>query len=104
MPIYSSNFTFSNSSSFDVWMTGVNALTGNWLGVLILVVVWVSILVTLKYNPWTRLSDAFAVASFVTWIAASLFLAFEFVSITVWAVTLSLLILGGLWLWLEPGA
>ena len=103
MPVTNADFAFSNSSSFDPWIVGVNALTGNWFGGVILLVVFLSVLITLKANPWTRLADAFAVASFITWISASLFLAMSFVSITIWAVTLSLMILGGLWVWLEPG-
>lgn len=104
MPITSSNFTFSNSTDFTTWITGVNTLANFWLGAIILMVVWLAILITLKANPWTRIQDAFAVASFVTWLIASLMLAFSFVSITLWAASLSLLILGGFWVWAEPGA
>lgn len=104
MPVTPANFTFSNSSSFTPWLTGVNALAGNWLGAIILLVVWLAVLITLKANPWTRLADAFAVASFVTWIIATLMLAFSFVSVTLWAASFSFVILGALWLWLDPGA
>jgi len=100
MPITSSNFTVLNTTDFSVWMGGVNTLTGNWLGVVMLFVIWTAILVTLKSNPWTRIQDAFGVASFVTWIVATLMLAFSFISISIWAMTFSLAILGGLWLWL----
>jgi len=104
MPVTPANFTFSNTTSFTPWFAGVNALSGNWLGAIMLLVIWLAVLITLKANPWTRLADAFAVSSFVTWIAATLFLAFGFVSITLWAASLSLMILGGLWVWFEPGA
>jgi hypothetical protein len=103
MPITPANFTVLNTTDFSVWLGGVNTLANNWLGGVILLVVWLAILITLKANPWTRMCDAFAVASFVVWISATLMLAFSFVSITLWAASFSLLILGGLWVWLEPG-
>lgn len=100
MPVYSSNFTVLNTTNFTTWLGGVNTLTNNWLGAVMLMLIWLAVLITLKSNPWTRMSEAFAVASFVAWIVASLFLAFSFISITLWAICLSALILGGLWLWL----
>jgi hypothetical protein len=104
MPITNSNFTVLNTTDFSVWLGGVNTLASGWLGPVILLVTWLAVLITLKANPWTRMSEAFAVASFVAWLTATLMLAFTFVSITIWAATLSLMILGGVWLWLEPGA
>lgn len=102
MPVTPSNFTFSNGTSFSTWLGGVNTLAGDWLGAVMLLVIFLAVLITLKANPWTRLQDAFAVASFVAWISATLFLAFSFVSITIWAVTMSLLILASIWLWAQP--
>jgi hypothetical protein len=103
MPITSSNFTALNTTDFSVWLGGVNTLASNWLGGVILLVVWLAVLITLKANPWTRMSDAFAVASFVVWLVATLMLAFSFVSLTIWAAAMSLMILGGVWVWIEPG-
>jgi hypothetical protein len=104
MPITSSNFTALNTTDFSVWLTATNSLTNYWLGAVIILVLWLAVLITLKASAWTKMSDAFAVASFIAWISATLFLAFGFVSVTIWAATMSLMILGGLWVWLEPGA
>jgi len=101
MPMTSDNFTALNTSDFGAWLNAVNTLTGQWLGGAILLITLLGVFITLKSSQFARTSDCFAVAGFVTWIIATILLFIPLISFTLWAASLSLMILGGLWVWLE---
>lgn len=101
MPVTPSNFTALNTTNWGAWLSAVNTLSGNWIGAIIMLIVFLGTLITLRAGPLSRTCECFAVAGFVTWIIGTLLLTMRFVSVTVWAASLSLMILGGIWVWLE---
>ena len=100
MPLTPDNFTALNTSDFNTWLAAVNSISSNWMGAGIMLTAFLATFITIKSNAIARTSEAFAVASFVTWLVASILLLVPVVSVTLWAASLSLMILGGVWLWM----
>ena len=101
VPITPSNFTALNTTDFGSWLAAVNTLTGNWMGAGIMLISILGIFITLKSSQLAKTSDCFAVAAFVTWLVASVLLFIPLISLTLWAASLSFMILGGIWVWMD---
>lgn len=99
MPWYPSNFTALNTSDYSVWLNGVNVLSGGWIGIGILFLVFIVSFTGLNAGVSNATPTSLAASCFLTWLISFILLSLGLISFTIFSMCFSLVLLTAFWVW-----